>query len=277
MTEQNKQAKPSAQNDKQEIAKQPQSRSLRQWCNSDQFQEALSKALPRHVSVDRMIRVAMTQLTRNPKLAECTQQSFLTSMMDAGAVGLEPDGRQGHLVPFWNGQKKCREAKWIAGYQGLIELAYRTGQVLSISAAIIYEGDVFEYSVGKVRDHVPWEWRTGPKRPKSMGEIRGAYVIVELAGGGSHHEVMTTRQIEEIRARSASKDKGPWVTDWSEMAKKTVLRRAAKWIPQSAELRQALEQADEQDAIIADALDVKSVAGDAGDDELVAALSEGAD
>lgn len=198
----------------------------------------ITSALPRHLSADRMLRISMTSIRRTPKLLSCTPASLLGAIMQAAQLGLEPDGVLGmaYLVPFKD------TVQLIIGYKGLIDLARRSGQLSTIYARVVYHKDQFEYSYGLNEElkHIP----SGEDDP---GEIVAAYAVARLKDGGVQFECMTRREIDAIRKRSRSADDGPWVTDFPEMAKKTVLRRLCKMLPASVELARAValdERAD---------------------------------
>jgi len=196
----------------------------------------IQRALPEHMAADRMARVALTAMTRVPKLAECTPASFFKCLLDLSAWGLEPDGRRAHLIPYG------KECTLVLDYKGLVELAYRSGFVKNIHTDVVRSGDTFVYSLGKVQQHTPWAFRLDEGKPDDAGEIIAAYCIVEMKDDATHQEVMTKKEIDGIRSRSKAGNAGPWVSDYSEMAKKTVFRRATKWLPLSAEIVEAFEK-----------------------------------
>jgi len=191
--------------------------------------QQIALALPGHLNADRMMRVALTTINKNPKLASCTQASLLACIMDCAALGLEPDNRRAHLIPYGD---KCT---LIIDYKGLVELMMRTGQVSSIHSDVVCENDVFSYNLGIVETH-----KIDFRQPR--GEMYAAYVIITFKDGSKKCEVMTREEIDSIRKRSRAGKDGPWVTDYHEMAKKTVFRRASKWVPLSAELQETLER-----------------------------------
>jgi recombination protein RecT len=227
--------------------------SLKQWLQSDQLKNEVGKVLPKHMRPERMLRVAITALTRTPKLNECTQESFVKCLLDLSSFGLEPNGRDAHLIPFANKQTSTTECTLIIDYKGLVTLCYRSGIVKKIHADVVREGDLFVYDLGEVKQHTPWTFRVDADKPKQAGEVIAAYCLVQMANDTSKCEVMTTAEIESIRKRSRSGESGPWKTDWSEMAKKTVFRRCSKWLPMSPELADALERDDDK---IVDAVSV---------------------
>jgi len=202
--------------------------------------EELRKAMPKHCSPERMARVALTAITRVPKLAQCTQASFFDCLLSLSQWGLEPDGRRAHLIPYGD---KCT---LIIDYKGYVELAYRSGKVLNIHADVVYSGDLFEYNLGRVIQHVPHFIRSDAKKPPDKGEVIAAYCVVELIGGTVKCELLSRDDVESVRKRSKAGSNGPWVSDWNEMAKKTAFRRASKWLPLSAELQEALQRDDDR-------------------------------
>jgi len=218
---------------------------IKDHLNSPGLKAEIARALPAHCKPDRMMRVAITALTKTPKLAQCDQASFFQALLSLSQLGLEPDGRRAHLIPFENRKRGIVECQLIIDYKGLVELAYRSGAVKSIHADIVREGDEFEYSVGRVVRHTPWFLRRDAEKPATAGKMVAAYCAVTIAGGAEKHEVMSKEQIDGIRARSKSGNSGPWVTDYDEMAKKTVFRRCSKWLPLSAEILEALDKDDD--------------------------------
>lgn len=199
---------------------------------------AIEAALPRHMSADRLLRIALTEVRKNPDLVRCEPMSFLGAVVQSAQLGLEP-GVLGHayLVPFNNRQTGRREVQLIVGYKGLIDLARRSGQISSITAHAVYEGDDFEYVLGlqEKLNHVP-----KPGRVAQARHLVAVYAIAKLRDGGHQLEVMSREEVEAIRKRSKASDSGPWKTDYEEMAKKTVLRRLCKMLPASIELHKAV-------------------------------------
>lgn len=194
------------------------------------FRSQLAMALPKHITPDRMARVIITALNRQPKLLQATQESLFNALMTCSQLGLEPDGRLAHLIPYWNKKKSQYEANLIIDYKGLIDLAYRSGQIANIHADIVCEEDEFEVERGVVSVH-----RINYR--KDRGKPYAVYAMARLKDGSEVSEVMTVPEVEMIRARSETPNNGPWVTDWNEMAKKAVFRRLSKWIPLSSEFR----------------------------------------
>lgn len=206
---------------------------IKDMLQGEAFKAAVGAALPQHLKPERFIRIAILAVSRTPKLQQCTQSSLLQCMMTLSQLGLEPDGRRAHLIPYGT------DCQLIVDYKGLVELAYRTGSVSFIHADVVCEQDEFEYDRGALVKH-KIDFR------KDRGKIYAAYALVRFKDGTEKCEVMGKDDIEGIRKRSKARDNGPWKTDWSEMAKKTAFRRLSKWIELSPEIREAVEADDSQ-------------------------------
>jgi recombination protein RecT len=219
---------------------------IRDRLQSPALMAELGKVLPKHLTPERMARVAMTAITRTPLLADADPASFFRCMLDLSAMGLEPDGRRAHLVPFRNNKRNCIEVQLMIDYKGLVELVYRSGCVANIHADVVRDGDLFVYDLGDVQHHVPHFLRRDADKPKDAGKVYAAYCRATLKDGTNKTEVLSLDEIEGIRKRSRAGQSGPWVTDWNEMAKKTAFRRVSKWLVLSPEIRDVVERDDDQ-------------------------------
>lgn len=211
-----------------EIATQEAPRTIKALINTDAVRNQIARALPSHMTPDRFLRVATTLLLRTPKLADCSQESFMRAMLDCSSLGLEPDGRRCHLIPYG------KEVQLIVDWKGLVELAKRSGEVTSWKAETVKENDAFEWTNGEISHSVNWR--------EDRGKLQAVYSIVKLENGEVDTEVMTLAEVEAIRKRSKASGSGPWVTDFEEMAKKTVIRRHSKRLTLSPEFHDALEK-----------------------------------
>lgn len=231
-----------------EIAKEKQP-SIFGTLSSDSFKKQLALALPRHMTPDRFARIAITALRKTPKLQQCTPESLLSCLMSLSQYGLEPDGRRAHLIPFENRKQGIVECTLIIDYKGLAELALRSGLVSTLHADVVQEGDIFEYSMGRISKHVPWFLRRDADKPAEAGPVYAVYAMCENRDGTTKCEVMSLNEVENIRKRSRSSESGPWKTDWTEMAKKTAFRRLSKWLVLSPEFRDAVTEDEDRDII----------------------------
>jgi recombination protein RecT len=216
--------------------------SVAKLLQSEKVQNAIARALPRHITPERMIRVAMTALQKTPSLAECEQRSLISSIIQASELGLEPNTplQQCYLIPFYNKNTKRKEAQLMIGYRGMISLARRSNQISGIYAEIVYEHDFFEitYGLDKNLVHKP------DLNLEDRGKKIGVYAVAKFKDGYTDFEYMNAAEVAKIRKRSQSGDSGPWVTDEGEMWRKTPIRRLWKRLPQSIEdvtLQKAIE------------------------------------
>lgn len=200
------------------------------------YQNEIRRALPRHMTPDRMARIALTELRRVPKLLECDPRSFFGAVIQSAQLGLEPGSGLGHsyLLPYRNNKTGKTECQLIIGYRGMIDLARRSGNLVSITARVVHAKDEFEYSYGldEKLHHVP-------SSEANPGDLLYAYAVAKLKDGGVQFEVMSKSEIDKIRARSKTSSSGPWVTDYDAMARKTVIRRLWKYLPTSVEMVKA--------------------------------------
>ena len=215
---------------------------LKKTLLSKGMQEQFKLALPRHLSVDRFCRVALTALTRTPKLAECTEASFFRCLLDLSAMGIEPDQRRAYLIPFENRRAGSVECTLIVGYQGYVELVKRSGTVATIHADIVCENDDFAYDKGEIIRH-----KINFREPR--GEMYAAYALVRDKDGTEQVEVLPRHEIEKVRDNSQGykaalkyKKGHPWMDHFEEMSKKTAFRRLVKWLVLSPEIREALDR-----------------------------------
>ena len=200
----------------------------------------MAQALPDHLSIDRMLRVAMTAITKRPKLLDCDQTSLFLAIMNSIETGLELDTptQEAHLIPYYNNKREVMEAQFQIGYRGLEKLARNSNQISSIEVVIVYENEKFECTRGlnPVLVHEP-------KWDGNRGEARLLYCIVRYKDATllPYVEIMTVEEINKIKATSKAKNSGPWVDHWGEMAKKTISKRAMKHQPMSTSMARAIE------------------------------------
>jgi len=208
-------------------------RTVQDLITSQRAKEEIAKVLPKHLTPERMTRVALTATLKNPALLNCTPESLMNSLLICSQAGLEPDGRLAHLIPYGN------QCQVIFDYKGLITLALRNGAE-SVYADKVCENDFFEAGVvdgRKVLNHKP-NWKRERGNPY-------CYYAVCKRENEVDFEVMSLEEVSDIRKRSRAKDSGPWVTDFDEMAKKTVLRRISKRWDLLPEIRDVINADDD--------------------------------
>ena len=221
-----------------EIAAKGKPKTLRDYIMS--MQGEIAKALPSVITPERFTRMALTA-ARISGLEGCDHMSFLAAMMSAAQLGLEPNTPlgQAYILPYKNNKKGINEVQFQIGYKGLIDLAYRSGEVELVQAHCVYENDTFEceYGIEPKLKHIPAD--------KNRGELTKVYAMFRTKSGGYGFEVMS---IDDIRqhAQKYSKAFGssysPWKTSFEEMAKKTVLKRVLKYAPLKSDFVRAITQ-----------------------------------
>ncbi len=206
------------------------------------YENQIARALPKVMTPERFSRMVLTALTKTPKLADCTPQSFIGSMLTAAQLGLEPNTPlgQAYLIPYGN---KC---EFQIGYKGLLELAHRSGEIKTLEARCVYENDEFniEYGLNPNLIHKPCF--------KDKGELIGVYAVYHLNNGGYAFEFMNKTEIEEHRnqySKAYKRADSAWSTDFEAMAKKTVIKRLLKYAPLKTEFVRAVVE-DEQSKTI---------------------------
>ncbi|MFC7364506.1 MULTISPECIES: recombination protein RecT [Bhargavaea] len=227
---------------KKQVSKAPQQAQKQPKTIEDylkQMAPAMAEALPKHMNIDRLTRIALTTIRTTPDLRHADPASLLGAVMQAAQLGLEP-GLLGHcyLLPFKNSKKGITEVQFIIGYKGMIDLARRSGHIESIYAHSVYENDEFEYELGLDPKLVH-----RPTMDVNKGQFIGAYAVAKFKDGGYQMEFMSRADIEQRKKRSkaANSSYSPWTTDYEEMAKKTVVRHMWKYLPISIEVQEQVE------------------------------------
>lgn len=215
-------------------AQQPAEPTLAEFVNS--MTGELQRAVPKHLTGERIARIALTSLRTTRHLDECTVDSFAGALMSCAQLGLEPGGPAGeaYLIPFFNKKIGRYEVQLVLGYQGMVKLFWQSPVARHLDAQVVHENDHFEYEYGLAPRLVHRPALTDRGRPIAY------YAVASMTNGGSAFVVMSPADIERIRQRSRAKDDGPWGTDYDAMAKKTALRQLFKLLPKSAELARAV-------------------------------------
>lgn len=196
----------------------------------------IAQAMPRVMSVDRLAQVAITQVSKNPQLLECAPLTLVGAVVQAAQLGLDLDShtRQAYLVPFRNNKKNRLEVQLVVGYGGLIDLARRSGKITRFDARVVHEGDAFGYWLG-TEPGIKHDPSPNPGPPTHV------YAVAVFTDGSLQFDVMPVAEVKRIRDRySKAASSGPWVSDFEEMAKKTVVRRLCKMLPVSPEAQKAV-------------------------------------
>lgn len=209
------------------MSEQKEQRTMQQYIKS--MEGEIAKALPSVITPERFTRMVLSALSTTPELQNCTPKSFLGAMMQAAQLGLEPNTPlgQAHLIPYRN--KGVLEAQFQIGYKGLIDLAYRSGEVEVIQCHCVYQNDTleFEYGLNPQLKHIPC---TSGDR----GNPTFVYALFKTKSGGYGFEVMSMSDVKahaKKYSKSYSSSYSPWTTSFEEMAMKTVLKKVLKYAP----------------------------------------------
>ncbi|MPR62724.1 recombinase RecT [Ochrobactrum intermedium] len=214
-----------------------------QWSKQE---SEVAVALPPHIPVERFMRVVMTAVSGNPDLMNADRRSLFESAMKAAQDGLLPDGRDGALVIFnakvkeGNKDVYIKKVQWMPMVGGILKKIRNSGELLSLSAYVVYENDEFQYTLGDEETIVH-----RPCLDSNRGDAKLVYAIAKTKDGGIYREIMTLKDVEKVRAVSKTGKFGPWADWWDEMAKKTVIRRLAKRLPMSSDLDDLIRRDDE--------------------------------
>ena len=192
--------------------------------------------LPPQIPAERFVRTAITAVQQNPELLRTDRRSLLGACMKAAQDALLLDGREAALVIFKG------KAQYMPMVAGILKKVRQSGQISTIAAHVVYERDEFDYQLGD--DERIFH---KPNILQDRGKPVAVYCIARTVDGDAFRDVMSTADVEKIRSRSRAANNGPWVTDWDEMARKTVVRRLSKYLPSSTDLDQVLGRDNEAD------------------------------
>lgn len=204
----------------------------------EQYKSQITIGLQGQIKPEVFLNAIFGSLQKTPALLDCTPRSLINAVLELSQLGLLPGVlQQAYLIPFKNAKTGRVEAQLIIGYKGLIKLCRNSGEISTVSSDVVYSNETFECRRGTAPklEHIPM-LDLGADR----GKLKAAYAVAQLKDGSTQFEVMPKAEIDKIRARSRAKDSGPWVSDYEEMARKTVLRRLCKVLPSSEKLQKAV-------------------------------------
>jgi phage RecT family recombinase len=208
--------------------------------------EILSQIPEERPDVREALFQGMVDFARNqtPALEKCSDLSKFETVLGAARLGLVLNSplQQAYAVPF--GQT----CQLIVGYRGVARMMRRSGLVRNIHTGIVRERDEFE------RNETDFRWKADPFAGEAArGPIVGVFCVLEMTDGSRQVETMSVDEVEHVRSKSRASGTGPWVTDWPQMARKTVLRRAANLVDLSPRDARLLKEADETEFRFEDA------------------------
>ena len=207
--------------------------------NSEKLNEQMVKSVYDNnpCTVRRIGALMLNAAVKTPALYEATQASVMKVLLDCCAYGIEPNGRDAHVLPYRNRKTGTVEAQLMIDYKGMITLAAKSERVSTVFAEIVCKNDSFTWKNGVI-DHVVDFFA-------DRGDMIGVYAVATMKDGSKVSQVLSKNEVDATRSRSRSKDSGPWVTDYNEMAKKSAVRRLSKYLPLSPSAVAAIEADDE--------------------------------
>lgn len=177
---------------------------------------------------------------QSAKLLSCSRKSLVMAFLQGAEQGLPVDGKLAYLVPYGT------DATFMASYVGLVAVARRHGLVTDAYARLVRERDEFDLQM----DDGQFKVHFRPHIGADAGEVIGAFACLLFPNKRVIADFMSAEEIESIRKRSKAASSGPWVTDWGEMAKKTVIRRTIKTYVDDPEVLSLLDSEDRDHGII---------------------------
>jgi recombination protein RecT len=209
--------------------------------NLNKMAPEFAKVLPPHITPDRFIRTALNAIQLSPNLLELDRSSLFGAIMKAASDGLLADGKQGAIIPF-----KGR-AQWMPMVYGILMKVRNSGELASLTAQIVHKNDQFKQWVDDSGEHV--EHKIDPFGDR--GEPIGVYAMAKTKDGDLYIEVLTSKQVNDIKNASRSKDSGPWSGPfYLEMWKKSAIRRLAKRLPMSTDVEAVIQSDDIEEAVV---------------------------
>lgn len=202
----------------------------------------VAKMLPKHIHMDEFESRVIVAVANKPELLECESASLLRACAEAAELGvsLNPQLGEAWILKVYNkklnGGSGGYEAQLRLGYIGIMKLARQSGEIKQIIANVRYKNDPWKATL--VPQHLEHSAADGDR-----GEIMGAYCWWMLNDGTEHYEYMPYDELMAVKERTSSKNHqtgevfGPWKTDEKEMLRKTPIRRARKYMPQSPQMQ----------------------------------------
>lgn len=214
---------------------------VKQALSSPGVTEQFRNSLPRHIDPEKFKAAILTAINLNPQLARAAttdMKSLLVAASRAAQDGLMPDGRDAAFVVFGTA------VQYMPMIGGILRKIRNSGELASIDAQVVYENDDFDYALGD-EPYIKHK----PILRGERGEPIAVYATATLKDGSRYREVMTVSEVERVRAVSRSAKNGPWVQWWSEMARKTAIRRLAKRLPMDTDVQDFFDRDAQNDGV----------------------------
>lgn len=221
----------------------------------------LKMVLPSHISPERFQRTILTGVTSDPDLLRADRRSLITACMKAAQDGLLPDKREAAIVVFENSYnidgewRKVKEAQYMPMVYGLRKKILQSGEITSLTTQVVYRCEeaegrfIYEEGTEAMLRHKPKLDMT--EEEAADDNIIAAYSMVTFKDGSKSYEVLPRRELNKIQRASKTGSpvdrkgkprevKGPWKDWYSEMCRKSAMRRHSKTLPMSGDLLDTL-------------------------------------
>lgn len=212
----------------------------------------LNAVMPKGFTAERLSQLAIASYKQTPGLKECSVPSILSCCLKCAEIGLEPNDIMGnaYILPYYNGKTKRKEAQFILGKNGMLELVRRSGQVKTVRTQCVYEGD--EFDCWEDESGIHFNFKPNLNVSHEDKNLKLVYLTCHLKDGGFVFMEMSKKEIDEVKGRSKASGFGPWKTDYAAMAEKTVIRRAFNrgLLPRSVEVATAVSQDDSTPVVL---------------------------
>lgn len=202
----------------------------------DRMAPEIARALPAHLTAERMARITLTQARQTPRLLACTAESLAGAVLTCAQLGMEPGPTgEAFFVPRRNGDTGEWEASFQLGYKGMAKLFWQHPLAKYLNTATIRVNDEFDYDLGTT----PY-LKHKPNKGDRGAEEGHWYAVYLLTNGGFGFAVLDKPAVDRRRRASAQPYGFGWKNNYNEMAEKSALRDAFDTMPKSAEMARAL-------------------------------------
>jgi recombination protein RecT len=194
------------------------------------------------IPVERFLQSLYSALRNNPGLMRCTLASLVNAALKAAEDQLMPDGNEGAIVPYREGDSGDQIARWLPMIGGIYKKVLQHPEIKSWDCDVVQDGDSFDYSKGTTPFlHHKKSETGGRKRP-----VKWAYSVAHFKNGGTSIEVMNVDEIEDVRSKSKAKH-SPWHDPifYGEMCRKTVAKLHSKKLPKTGALELVLAREED--------------------------------
>lgn len=202
----------------------------------EQKRNDIADALADQIDVGRFTKTALVAARKSPRLRKCSIESVYESLLDSARLGLQPDGKEGAIVPYYDSDDERYQAQFQPMAEGISSLMLRSNDVAKVEARAVRENDEFDYSygTGQYIEHKPAR--------KDRGGVIASYAIIYWTSTDEPTiEVLEKTDIEDIRNASDAPNSPAWSDWYGEMARKSAVKRISKYADLSPEAREVID------------------------------------